>query len=54
MTANECKHLLRDDTLTDEQVLKIRDDLYTLARIALDAWQKKQSLKQDQKHGERI
>lgn len=39
LTINQCKEALGTDTknLTDEEVLIIRDWLYILARIAIDA-----------------
>ena len=45
LTLEQMKKLLDDPSLTDEQVLEIRDQLYALAEIIYEKWQ------QDKKAG---
>ncbi len=45
LTLEQMKKLLDDPSLTDEQILEIRDQLYALAEIIYEKWQ------QDKKAG---
>lgn len=45
LTLEQMKKLLDDPSLTDEQILEIRDQLYALAEIIYEKWQ------QDRKAG---
>jgi hypothetical protein len=36
LSLNECKQLIDDSTLSDEEILRIRDACYELADIALE------------------
>ena len=45
LTLEQMKKLLNDPSLTDSQVLEIRDQLYSLAELIFEKWQ------QDKKAG---
>ncbi|GEM_PF-2511613 len=45
LTLEQMKKLINDPSLTDEQILEIRDQLYALAEIIYEKWQ------QDKKAG---
>lgn len=45
LTLEQMKKLINDPSLTDEQILEIRDQLYGLAEIIYEKWQ------QDRKAG---
>ncbi len=36
LSVEKCRELLNDETLTDEEVLKIRESLYGMAELILD------------------
>ena len=52
-TLEQAKELLDDPTLSDEEVLEIRDQLYSLAEIIYEQWQvdmaKKKKLRLEEK-----
>jgi hypothetical protein len=53
LTLEQAKELLDDPTLSDEEVLEIRDQLYSLAEIIYEQWQvdmaKKKKLRLEEK-----
>lgn len=36
LTIQQCKNILNDDTLTEEQVIQMRDWLYQIAELAIE------------------
>jgi hypothetical protein len=59
LTLEQAKELLDDPTLSDEEVLEIRDQLYSLAEIIYEQWQadmaKKKKLRLEEKtHSENL
>jgi hypothetical protein len=43
LTLQQMKKLLDDPSIPDEQVLEIRDQLYSLAEIIFEQWQKEKA-----------
>jgi hypothetical protein len=43
LTLEQMKELLDDPSIPDEQVLEIRDQLYALAEIIFEKWQKERA-----------
>lgn len=40
LNIEECREYLEDETLSDEEVLEIRNNLYSLAEIAIESYVK--------------
>lgn len=47
LTINECRTLLKSDTteLSDEEIKRIRDWIYHMADIVIDAWDMEEAKK---------
>lgn len=48
LSVEECKKHIADPTLTDEQIVRIRDDLYRFVEQALDYLQERGILSNEQ------
>lgn len=48
LSIEQCRKLIADKNLTDEEVEQVRDELYILANLAFDHWQKTKALKKAQ------
>ena len=53
LTIEEIRNTLPDKgkDLTDEQLLKLRDDMYGLARLCFDMWRTRQKQKKQAEEG---
>jgi hypothetical protein len=47
ISIEQCRKLIADKSLTDEEIEQVRDELYALANLAFDSW--RESIKPKEK-----
>ena len=50
LTLEQMKKLLNDPSIPDEEVLEIRDQLYSLAEIIFEKWQRERASRRNRRN----